>query len=304
MTMRVDLLTLWSWEYDEPFIHMLQRACTARGMDALFVGGPDALNVNELHEMARRLDSGELHARAVLDRVWDWGGEFETHVPAVRRHVPHVVNDYDLVRTAWNRPHVHYQLMQHGLRVPHLVLLPSYDDVQDVPQIDLSILGNRFSVKGAYSGGSGVLAPAHTWDDVLEQRREWRSDQTLVQEWIEPRMLGDRPAWFRLFYACGSVFPCWQDDHTHVQTPLTPHDYQRFGLNMLHGMMQQIAGLCGLNLFSTEIALDELGRWVVVDYINEPCDYRPKSTITNGVPDEIVATITDRIAGWVKKATA
>ena len=74
-----------------------------------------------------------------------------------------------------------------------------------------------------------------------------------------------------------------------------------YQLTILRGMMQQIAGLCGLNLFSTEIALDNRGQWQVVDYVNDPCDYRLKSKATNGVPDNIVADICDRVVGWAKK---
>ena len=66
-------------------------------------------------------------------------------------------------------------------------------------------------------------------------------------------------------------------------------------------MTQQIAGLCGLNLFSTEIALDQNNVWQVCDYVNEPCDFRLKSTVANGVPDQVVKAICDRIAGWVKR---
>jgi hypothetical protein len=38
-----------------------------------------------------------------------------------------------------------------------------------------------------------------------------------------------------------------------------------------------------------------------MDYVNDPCDYRPKSIVANGVPDEIVDNIVARIAGWAKK---
>jgi hypothetical protein len=75
----------------------------------------------------------------------------------------------------------------------------------------------------------------------------------------------------------------------------------RWGLDILRGMAQQIAGLCGLNLFSTEIALDTRHIWQVVDYVNEPCDYRLKSGVPNGVPDEIVAAIAERIAAWAAR---
>ncbi len=292
-----DLLILWAWEYDADFVAMLARACATRNVST-HVCGADALA-----QLPARLDSGEIRARVGLDRVWDWGGEYERHVEAMQRNVPLMVNDYARVRRVWNKLTMHMTLIAHGIYAPHLILLPSYEEQPTLPRVDLSPLGSRFSVKSVQSGGSGVLEPVTRWEDVLAQRLEWPGEQTILQAWVEPKLLGKRRAWFRVFYACGSTFPCWADDRTHVQETLSPEDESRYQLSILRGLTQQIAGLCGLNLFSTEIALDQNNLWQVCDYVNEPCDFRLKSTAANGVPDEVVAAICDRIAGWVKRRT-
>jgi hypothetical protein len=219
----------------------------------------------------------------------------------VQRSVPHKINDYERVREIWNKPHIHYALMKHGIHVPYMHILPSVEQQHEVEPLDLSTLSGRFSVKGAHSGGSGVLRPAKTWDDVRQRRFEWRTDQTLIQEWIEPRLLGKRRAWFRVFYACGVAYPVWQDDRNHIQQPLLAEEERIYDLGVVRGLTQQIATVCGLNLFSTEIALDASNRWVVIDYVNDPCDYRPNSTVTNGVPDEIVQNVAARVAAYVKR---
>jgi hypothetical protein len=293
--MRADLLVLWAWEYDAEFMDLLRRACVRHDVRATFV------DAHGMSTLAQKLDAGDIAANTVLDRVWDWGEEYEAHVPAVLRHVPHALNPYDKVREIWNKPAVHYLLMRHGIHVPHTLILPRFDHVRDLAPVDLEPLQGRFSVKGAHSGGSGVLRPAATWEDVLQRRTEWPHDETLIQRWVEPRLLGNRRAWFRMFYACGAVFACWQDDRTHIQQPVLASEEKRFGLDALRVLTAQIAGLCQLSLFSTEIALDDAGNWVVVDYVNDPCDYRPKSTVTNGVPDEHVHAIAERIAVQVRK---
>ncbi|MCS6846559.1 MAG: hypothetical protein RMN52_02450 [Anaerolineae bacterium] len=292
-----DLLVLWAWEYDADFIALLARACAARDVSA-HICGPDALP-----RLPARLDAGEIRARVGLDRVWDWGGEYEQHVEAMQRNVPLMINDYARVRRIWNKLTMHMTLIAHGLYAPHLILLPSYEEQPNLSRVDLTPLGDKFSVKSVHSGGSGVLEPVTRWEDVLAKRREWPGEQTILQAWVEPQRLGKRRAWFRVFYACGSTFPCWADDRTHVQEPVSPEDESRYQLGILRGLTQQIAGLCGLNLFSTEIALDQNNLWQVCDYVNDPCDFRLKSTAANGVPDEVVVAICDRIAGWVKRQT-
>ncbi len=290
-----DLLVLWAWEYDADFIALLQRSAQVAGIVIECLGPGEAMLVGP------RLASGELRARALLDRVWDEGGDLERHVDIARQCIPYLLNDFDLVRQVWHKPTIHYRLIAHGLHAPYMWVLPSVKEQLDLAEPDLTPLGGRFSIKSVISGGSGVLKPGTTWQDVLTRRLDWPQDQTLLQRWVEPQTMGARRAWFRLFYACGSTFMCWQDDLTHEQMAVTPEEEGLYQLNILRGMMQQIAGLCGLNLFSTEIALDINGQWQVVDYVNDPCDYRLKSTTKNGVPDEIVQAICDRIVAYVKK---
>ena len=87
----------------------------------------------------------------------------------------------------------------------------------------------------------------------------------------------------------------------HIQQIVTPDEEHLYDLGVLRSMTAQIAGLCGLNIFSSEIALTANNHWVVVDYVNDPCDYRAKSMVTNGVPDTVVEVIAERIAVWSKK---
>ncbi|MCL4507472.1 MAG: hypothetical protein M1434_13790 [Chloroflexi bacterium] len=293
--MKTDLLIIWSWEHDADFLSILQAACVARGLSVRMVG-PQGLPT-----LTDDLYSGRIDAYIAIDRAWDWGGEYARHCDTVKQRGFILLNDYDLVRRAWHKPTMHYELIAHGLSAPYMIVLPAYDATPEIPRVDLSPVGGCFSVKGAHSGGSGVLPPAHTWEDAAARRREWPSDETIVQTWVEPRLMGRRRAWFRIFYACGSTFLCWADDLTHDQNPVTPEEESQYRLHVLRGITQQIAGLCRLNVFSTEIALDQHNVWQVVDYVNEPCDYRLKSKVANGVPDKVVVAIADRIAGWVQR---
>ena len=92
----VDLLVLWAWEYDADFIALMQKSAAAAGIQLLCLGPDDVFTAEA------RLASGEIQARALLDRVWDWGGEYEQHVPVAKTRIRHVINDFDLVRQVWH----------------------------------------------------------------------------------------------------------------------------------------------------------------------------------------------------------
>ena len=43
------------------------------------------------------------------------------------------------------------------------------------------------------------------------------------------------------------------------------------------------------------------GRFLVVDYINDPIDLRPQSKTPQGVPDEIIDAIANNLADYAEK---
>jgi hypothetical protein len=66
--------------------------------------------------------------------------------------------------------------------------------------------------------------------------------------------------------------------------------------------MGKIYSICKLDFFSSEIAItyrDGERKFVPVDYVNEMCDMRLKSKAFDGVPDEVVFKVADRIAEFV-----
>jgi hypothetical protein len=292
----IDLLILWAWEHDVDFLSLLVAACEAHHIH------PSLIGPRELPGLRDDLLTERLKPRMIIDRVWDWGGEFARHCDVVQQKHLALLNDYDLVRRAWNKPTMHYELIAHGLSAPYMIVLPSYEAQPGLTRMDLQPLGERFSVKGAHSGGSGVLHPACTWDEIMRLRTAWPKDETILQTWVNPLMMGKHRAWFRVFYACGACFPCWADDLTHDQNLVSAAEESMYHLDVLRGMTQQIAGLCSLNVFSTEIALNQNHVWQIVDYVNEPCDYRLKTKAPNGVPDEVVIAVAARIASWVRRS--
>ncbi len=83
--MDTDALILWVWEHDADWAARLRHSLGQRGVSCL------ALHHADWGDLSARLQSGDLRAQLAIDRVWDWGGEYATHVEAVRRHVPAAV---------------------------------------------------------------------------------------------------------------------------------------------------------------------------------------------------------------------
>ncbi len=115
---------------------------------------------------------------------------------------------------------------------------------------------------------------------------------------MTPAQIDGRHAWFRVLYCAGEIFPNWWDTHTHIYTPLFITERTQVIYQHLQEIMAKIAGICKLELFSTEIAYTNDGNCMIIDYLNDPVDLRVQSKAVDGVPDEVVSAIADRIV-WL-----
>jgi hypothetical protein len=135
---------------------------------------------------------------------------------------------------------------------------------------------------------------------VLAARQEYGNDAYLLQAHIAAVQLGSRAAWFRVLCCAGRVYPCWWDTGTHVYTPVASAEEGEYGLQPLRDIIASIAQICGLQMFSTEIAFTADGRFVIVDYANDQIDLRLQSKAYDGVPDHIVLDMADCVVGLVQ----
>ncbi len=191
---------------------------------------------------------------------------------------------------------MHSLLTTHGVNVPPTIILPPYIKKPEIPSIDLCPLGEQFTIKPAHgSGGVGVFTKANSWDQVLAVRKEHATDHYLLQAHIAPVELDQRPAWFRVIYCSGEIYSCWWNPVSHIYTLVSDVEKSLYGLDQLEEIAQAIARISKLDLFSTEIAYTPDGLFVVIDYVNDQIDMRLQSRTPEGVPDEIVKKVAERL---------
>jgi hypothetical protein len=284
-----DLCLAWNWEYDADFVKLLNLACQSHGLSLVQIT-PE----NLLHRM-QSITNKEIVFQIFFDRASDSDARFIPVVEWACNHVVHHINFHKLACRAWDKVAMH-QIISVSMDTPLTITLPSYDEQPLSPEIDLSSLGESFTIKPAYGGGgAGVVNEATTLSQVLIARQEFPTQRYLLQAHIIPARLGPRMAWFRVIYCAGKVYPCWWDSDTHIYTHVTPNEEACYNLGSLRTITSSITTLCGLTLFSTEIAITSDGRFVIVDYVNDPIDLRLQSKAFDGVPDQIVMDITERL---------
>ncbi len=291
--MRYDLCLPWYWEYDDVFAGMVERACIEQGV-SLWQIRPDNLleSITALYKgittFKTLLHRGQ--GEAIFDPIPRWAKEF-----GARR-----INPAELSLWSEDKATMHLELINHGLHTPYTILLASFLEQPVIPPIDLAPLGENFVIKPSNEGGGeGVILGATSMDEILQARMKFPEQKYLIQAHITPRMINDKPAWFRIFYANGETYPSWWDTQTHIYTLIEDEEYIRYGLSNLVDVTKRIASICRLDWFSTEIALAD--EFVVVDYVNDEIDTRVQSQAMDGVPDEIMNNITKQLVKIAKE---
>lgn len=291
----IDFCFAWSWPYDADFAARLAAACLTKQITFA------EITPNNLHFALEQIALRELSLGAFFDRASDAEPSFQPIVDWVCQQELLYINRNWLARRSWDKASMHAQITRSGLDAPYTLILPPYLTSPELPILDLSPLGAEFAIKPAHGGaGQGVILGARSWEEIMLVRQQFPEDQYLLQAQITPAALNDRPAWFRIIYCTEKLFPCWWDPTTHIYTSLSQVDIEKYGLEPLIEIIQRIARLSQLELFSSEVALVEEGRFLVVDYINDPIDLRPQSKTPQGVPDEIIDAIANNLADYAE----
>ena len=291
-----DLVLALDWEYDWDFVRLIESFAREMGLATMVVCH---LNVGEALRSLRR---DELRSRVLFDRASGATPDFLSFQALALEREWDVIEPVGKLRWASDKATMHLELIARGLHTPYTIILPAYETERELPieDGDLAPLGTPFVIKPANTtGGSvGVVPDARGLDDARKARRLYPRDKYLLQERIVPEERDGRRFWFRGFYVLGDIFCAWWDDLTHLYAELPPEEVGHYGLAPLFAVVRAVADISGLRFFSTEIARDAEGRFLIVDYVNENCDMRLQSLAGDGVPDAIVRRVARRIAAY------
>lgn len=291
-----DVVMTHLLDADEFFIHCVQRRCAER-MLSFFLIEPVWVEA-----FSAALQAGRIWARVLLNL------HSEHHLPddvfhrlvrlAQDRNV-HVVDPLEVALPAFDKSRLHPRLATAGFEVPATVIV-SREQVRDfkLDQAQRSLLGSPFVVKPAMGyGRRGVILDAQDEMDVERSAAVWADGHYLLQERVAIGDLEGQPAYFRVFYAFGSTWCCWWNYHTDGYRRVTVEEENRHGLGILRLTVRRLAELTGMRFFSSEIAMTEPGRFVLIDYINDQCHMLSQdSNPRMGVPNAVVAEIAERLA--------
>lgn len=294
-----DLAVAYNWEYDIDFVNLIEKKLQAAGISTYVI------HVDNVLEVKEELTAKKLMFRCYLDRAWDVDERFEEIGKILQRRKTRIFNPYKNVLHAIDKASMHLEFITAGLNVPYSIIIPPHKEKENIKLSveDLAILGRPFIIKpcNTTGGGIGVVTGAESLMEVLNERISYTNDKYLIQEKILPASINGKRAWFRCFWAFGKVIVVLWDDQTHIYEIVTEDIKAKINIKKLNHITKTIWQITQLDLFSTEVALTNDNKYVVIDYVNDQCDMRLKSKHADGVPDEIVNQIISLLMKAVTK---
>jgi len=289
-----DLGIAWCWEYDREMVFELENYIHQKGLTIYQIAPYN------LEETLNKLKDDQLKFKYFLDRASDQNEEFERLVQFIKTSGIKMLNDFDKALWSSDKATMHLEFLSAGIDVPYTIILSPYEEEPDLRLENLEKVGIPFVLKPARGGsGEGVVMDAKGVEDIKKAREEFWDDKYLIQQKIDPVNISGKRCWFRVFYSCEEVFPCFWDDLTKLSEILIPEQIGEKVYKGVDELTKKISQVCGLDLFSTEIALTENGKLIVVDYVNDQCDLRKKSLHYDGIPDEVVQKVLSSLVEYV-----
>lgn len=295
MTRVYDLVMTHKLDSDDFFIHRVQRHCAEWGLNFFLI---EPLWVARFYDLYAR---HEIWARVLLNM------HSEHHLPddiyhrlvlLAHHQSTQVIDPPDTAQAAFDKSRMHQTLLQHGFQLPYTVIVPqSTAATLALSEEQKSKLGSPFVIKPSHGyGRKGVVLDARDERDLTRSLSAWPNPAYLLQNKIVPKLLGQNPAYWRVFYVFGDVWICWWNCFTDKYSVTTAAELEQYSLAPLERIVRKIAEITRMNFFSSEIAQTAQGEFVLIDYVNDQCHMLSQSAHPGmGVPDGVVAAIAKRL---------
>ena len=295
-----DFALAWDSGAKENFVKWVRKECGIRGLKFLLI------TEKNVEEVTNSLEKGRLKIQFLLDNEADYDDKknlFARLCYAVKDVDGYVVCDPDDARQASNKAITHYDLVRAKIPVPYTIVVRNWEpDDFVLTKEETKRLGTPFIIKPASGfGQKGVIKNANGSIAEIAQARHFnRGDDFLLQEKIEPSVINEKQAWFRVYFLFGEITPCWWNTEIGSYEHVTLREMYNFRLLPLARIISEIARVTNMDFFSSEIAITGKGkdkRFVAIDYVNDQPELCVRSEKGKfGPVSEVVQHIAERTA--------
>lgn len=317
------------------FVDSLASECRRQGLHFVHCSTHD-----QTERMRDAIESGRLRVRCLVNYLLsDPSFRSPNRLPlTVKDRGGVVLNDPEAGFHS-GKAYLHAELAKRGVDLPRTIIWRRWQSFDVLLRNGLEELGAPLVCKSS-SGGGGrdlVISLDARREDLEELRLRDPKVAYLVQEFVRPTVFGRRPAWFRVYYCLGAVFPTFQAwtnwpgqefprgtaarsasaaparrvdpawIHSATASEVSRRDRERYGLSRLNEITRIIAEISGFEFFSCEIAAvqdQSQLRFLPIDYVNNLTYMRAQSEVgPKGIPDRVAHRIARHLTATLARTS-
>ena len=294
-----DLAIAYKWIYDKELTEQIEILFHENNLSTYVI------HKNNIEQVTYLLRNNQLSFKAFLDRGSDEDEDFEEIAQILSKSNTFIINDYKNIDKYTDKATMQKELQSTSIKTPKTIIIPPFDELKDIDHFNEEInkFDKPFIIKPSYySGGSeGINLSAATIEDVKSSRMINTDDSYLIQEYVYPIENHTRRIWFRSYWFFNQAFPLWWDDKTHIYSDISNDEFLSFNINEVQEITRKIAAITGLEYFSTEVTINKSGEFIVIDYVNDQCDFRKQSSYVDGTLDWVVEKFITKMIEKVKR---
>jgi glutathione synthase/RimK-type ligase-like ATP-grasp enzyme len=275
---------------DEEFVNILKSLLKEKEKTSF------EINSQNLLEIMEQIDEGKVQFKNFLDLASFENPVFAFLSEKLNSKGTNVINNPRSILNSFSKAFLHRQFESAKLPLRKTFILSKKESVEKLNQI-VSELKIPFVISPSVSYyENDIVLNAKTGKHISDFINEHGNEEVLVHEYVVPKNILGKTAWFRIIYSCGEIVYHWWDPNNHF--------YQLFGNSKeekeikgkTEKYIEKISKITGLQLFSTEIVADSKERFVIIDYANTPLDLGSQENERDAVPIESLHKIANAIA--------
>jgi hypothetical protein len=301
-----DLAMTHQLDADDYFIHCIQKLCAAARLNFFLI------EPNWVEPFYTYLQQGKVWPRALLNMHSEHHQPEDIYhrlVKLAAERDTRVIDPPERALAAFDKSRLHPRLVEAGIPVPWTVIV-SREQAEgwQLTEEQRQGLGRPFIIKPAMGyGRKGLVMDAMSEADLKQSISAWPDHNYLLQHCVTPRQKNGEPIYFRAFHVFDAVYLSWWNCFTDQYRLVTAEDRVEFGLGRVEELLERVAALTGMRFFSSEIAQNEAGEFVVIDYVNDQCHLLSQTANPRlGVPDalvgDIAAKLVEGVTGLISRA--
>lgn len=279
------------YDKDEEFVKIFKKELKNRKKTFLEVNYENIDSITEL------VDNKKLHFNFFLDLASFENPVFAFLTEKLDSRGSFVINNPSSLIKSFSKSKLHDLLRKNKLPLRKTFIISPEEKNKTRFNKIVKTLKPPFILSPAVSSfEKGIVLNAREVDDITNFLDDHSTEKTLAHEYILPKLIENKVAWFRPIFVLGNVIHHWWDPQNSFYQKFKNSEEENKIKSKLESYIKKIAELTGLRLFSTEIIIDRKGKYIVLDYANNPIDLSSQEYELDGVPKETLIEIAKSIA--------